>query len=59
MCWLVGFFGSLATIIYIIAPMGFITMYYHLRYLGNEKRAPGCLGSRGDEFLPSYVGIIS
>ena len=28
-------------------------------HLSNEKRAPGCLGYRGDEKLPRYVGIIS
>ena len=25
--------------------------------LGNEKRAPSCLGYIGDEILPSYVGL--
>ncbi len=28
------------------------------KLLSNEKRAPGCLGYIGDEFLPSYIGII-
>ena len=28
------------------------------KFLSNEKKRPCCLGYRGDEILPSYVGII-
>ena len=31
----------------------------HIRYMSNEKRAPGWLDYIGDEILPSYIGILS